>query len=87
MTKYQQREGDGVLFKNDRKETEQHPDYQGSITIGGIEHWLSAWIKSSKDGSKKFMSLSARQKQAPAKKKSAEEPSEDFNDDVSSLPF
>jgi hypothetical protein len=52
---YEQKPGQGVLFKNDRKEKDTHPDYKGSININGVEHWLSAWIK---DGAKgKFMSL------------------------------
>jgi uncharacterized protein (DUF736 family) len=52
----------GVLFKNDRKETERHPDYTGTWTdANGVEHWFSAWIKDSKSGTK-FMSVSARPK-------------------------
>ena len=47
----------GVLFKNDDKKTEKHPDYTGSININGTEHYLSAWIQTSKKGTK-FMSLS-----------------------------
>ena len=46
----------GVLFKNDRKETERHPEYKGSINVDGQEFWLSAWVKDGKSG--KFMSLS-----------------------------
>jgi hypothetical protein len=46
----------GVLFKNDRKEKDTHPDYKGWAEVGGVEYWLSAWIKSGKNG--KFMSLS-----------------------------
>ena len=48
----------GVLFKNDRKETDKHPDYTGNIDVGGVEYWLSAWIKSGQKG--KFMSLSIK---------------------------
>ena len=46
----------GVLFKNDKKESEKHPDYKGSATIEGTDYWLSAWIKEGQKG--KFMSLS-----------------------------
>ena len=46
----------GVLFKNDRKESERHPEYKGSINVDGQEFWLSAWVKDGKSG--EFMSLS-----------------------------
>jgi len=46
----------GVLFKNDRKETDKHPDYTGKATVNGVELRLAAWIKSGAKG--KFMSLS-----------------------------
>ena len=42
----------GVLFKNDKKETDNHPDYKGRIDVNGQEYWLSAWIKDRKDGGK-----------------------------------
>jgi len=47
----------GVLFKNDKKTTEKHPDYQGNINVNGTEYKLAAWIKTSKKGDK-FMSIS-----------------------------
>jgi hypothetical protein len=50
----------GVLFKNDRKTTDSHPDYTGNINVGGQEFWLSAWIKEGQRG--KFMSLSVKPK-------------------------
>jgi hypothetical protein len=48
----------GVLFKNDKKDSERHPDYKGNCEVDGVQMWLSAWIKTSRDGTKKFMSLS-----------------------------
>ena len=51
----------GVLFRNDRQETDRHPTHTGSINIEGREYWLSAWVKESKNG-KKFFSLSVKAK-------------------------
>jgi uncharacterized protein (DUF736 family) len=62
---YEQKDGQGSLFKNKRKETDNHPDYTGSVTINGVEHWLSAWIKTPKAGGEKYMSLSIGKPKAP----------------------
>jgi len=51
----------GALFKNERKETEKHADYRGSINVEGHDYWLSAWLKTSRNG-QKFMSLSVKRK-------------------------
>ena len=74
---YQQKDGEGSLFVNDRKQTSQHPDYSGSILIGGTEYWLSGWKKSSKDGTKKYLSLSARPKVQKSPSAPKAEPKED----------
>ena len=53
----------GVLFKNEKKKKENHPDYTGSWTDSqGVEFWLSCWLKKSKTG-RNFMSLSATVKE------------------------
>lgn len=33
----------GVLFDNERKEGDAHPDMKGSTEVDGIEYWVSAW--------------------------------------------
>lgn len=58
----------GILTKNDKQGNESRPDYRGSINVGGVDYWLSAWIKTGRDGTKlagqKYMSLSVQPKDA-----------------------
>ena len=51
----------GVLFKNDRKEKDTHPNMKGSINVEGVEYWVSAWTKEGSNG--KFISLSLTPKE------------------------
>ena len=54
----------GALFKNDRKQTDRHPDYTGSLDVEGTQYWISAWIKEGRKG--KFMSIALTQKEEEA---------------------
>lgn len=77
----------GALFKNDRKENSNHPDYKGNINVDGREFWLSAWVRE-KDG-KKYFRLALTPKDQPQdapKPASGRVPTPTAKDDTS-LPF
>lgn len=61
--KYVNQEGRGALFKVTDKKGESFPDYSGNLVVGGIECYVSGWIKKSKGG-KTYMSLSVKPKEA-----------------------
>ena len=62
MSNYQQRPNSGSLFKNNRKEKDNHPDYTGDAEINGKAMWISAWIKKTQKGGS-FMSLAFKPKE------------------------
>lgn len=81
-----QRNMSGVLFKNDRKEKDSHPDYQGSIQVDGVDYYLSAWIKSGNNG--KFMSLAVKPKEEPKRPSTSQSGSRHTNADLDQdIPF
>ena len=83
---YEPKDMTGSLFKNDRKESDNHPDYKGSALINGVDHWLDAWINTDRNGGK-YMSLKlkpkeAREPQAPQRWTAAEVNGDDMDDSV-----
>ena len=52
---YEQKDGQGSLFKNPKDGVETRPDYKGSATIDGQQYWVSGWIRDGEKG--KWMSL------------------------------
>lgn len=85
----------GALFRNERKESDNHPDYTGSMNINGEDFWLSAWVNEAKQGTnigKKFFSIKARPKneaanQSPSQSanqasQKLQEPAPTYDDDI-----
>lgn len=81
---YEQRELSGSLFKNEKRETDKHPNMQGSALINGVEYWVSAWTKEGAKG--KWQSLAFKPKERD--EKPAPEPRRGRRDeDDSDVPF
>ncbi|MDF1690705.1 MAG: hypothetical protein P1U35_14000 [Cycloclasticus sp.] len=77
----------GAIFPAREKKSEKHPDMTGSLNVGGVEYYVSAWTKVSKQG-QKFLSLSVNPKQQVAQQavqKAQQTVEPGFDDD--DLPF
>lgn len=62
-----QKDNQGALFLNDKREKETHPNLKGSVIIKGVEYWVSAWNNTSKKGDK-YISLSFTEKENQSQK-------------------
>lgn len=77
----------GTLGRNDRRETEKHPEYTGTLNVEGKEFWLSGWVKTAgpnaRSPNSKFFSLSVKPREpkpAAAPQQTGTEP--EFDDDI-----
>ena len=56
----------GTLGKAKQRPTDNHPEYTGSLNVGGVEYWLNAWVKTAgptaKEPGSKFFSLTIKPK-------------------------
>ena len=54
----------GVVFKNDNKSENWHPEYRGSINVEGKEYFIDLKIREGKRG--KFFSAKVKRKDRPS---------------------
>jgi uncharacterized protein (DUF736 family) len=80
VSKYEQKDMSGSLFKNEQKQTDRHPDYSGTATIDGVEMFMDAWLKTADTG-RKWMSFSFKPKQQQAAKPAAKQPARQQRDE------
>lgn len=79
---YEHKENTGSVFKNDKKESERHPDYKGSAKIDGVDYWISAWINETTDKKKKYLKLAFE-----TQREQAVAPSGGSGEAVEDIPF
>ena len=42
----------GAVWGNDKKETDNHPDFKGNLNVEGVEYWVSGWKRKPGDNPK-----------------------------------
>lgn len=75
----------GIISKNDRKDSDKHPDVKGQCEIDGTAYWISGWRKERKDGTGSFYSLRFEAKEAapqPTRKPAPAKSVADMDDDI-----
>lgn len=70
----------GSIWKNDKKETDRHPDLTGSLNVEGVEYWVSAW-KREPDASQKAPAL-----RFSIKRKEEQQQPKDYPDNATPQP-
>lgn len=75
----------GSIWKNDKKETDKHPDFTGSLNVGGVEYWVSAW-KRKEGASPKAPALSFQVKPKDEQKTAANTTARQSGQKVNILP-
>lgn len=59
---FELREGQGTLFRNTKRTSDNAPHARGEALIGGVLYEIAAWTKEGRNG--KFQSLAIKRKEA-----------------------
>ena len=84
MAEFEQKNGSGIIFKNDKKGNDKAPDYSGKAMIHDKEVKIALWVK--EGGKGKFFSVKIEDANATTTAKAAPANSSK-EDDSSDLPF
>lgn len=61
---FEQKDNSGSIFVNDNKSQDTHPDRTGSAKIGGVDIWVSGWLRKTTKTGEPYLALSFRRKDA-----------------------
>lgn len=81
----------GSIWKNEKKETDKHPDFTGSLNVDGTDYWVSAWRRKEGASDKApALSFSIKKKDGKAPPtRSGSKPTQNRHDDMGGdeIPF
>ena len=77
----------GVLFINDKKQNDKHPDRKGSCEINGVKYWVSGWDRQTKRGDTSSLKFEVQKSASDAYTAKKSEPAQDDPDFDQSIPF
>jgi uncharacterized protein (DUF736 family) len=73
----------GALFSNKDRASDNHPHARGSIDVGGVEYWISAWTKTDKNGNKyQSLSVTPKEPMQAVAQQAPQTSQDDFEDDI-----
>jgi hypothetical protein len=75
--KYELKDGDVSIFKNDKKSADTDPDYNGTVRLSGVDYGVNLWKRQSKKGLQ-YLGGSARVKG----EKPGTKPGPEFDDPI-----
>lgn len=50
MAQFEQRDNSFSMFLNDRKDTEKHPDFTGTLVVDGVHYFINCWKGKTRNG-------------------------------------
>jgi hypothetical protein len=53
----------GTLFKNEKRQKDSDPQYNGTVFIGGEPYWINLWRNTKEDG-RHWLAVKLKPKQA-----------------------
>ena len=80
---WEQKDGQGSLFKNLKREKDTHPNAKGECMVGGVLYEIAAWTKQDKNGNP-WQSLSFKIKGENASRPEKPQPQtvQELDDDI-----
>ena len=83
---FQLKPNTGSLFKNEKKEKPNQPDYNGTVNVDGKVYYLAGWKKAGKDGTT-WLSLAVNEPKQKETTRPAPNQTGTFSDIDDSIPF